>query len=94
MQKKGRVSNMMFYDTRNYQFATILTEMSKHEMTPQMKEEFAIIKLTIMNIGQANTAQQGDNPKQFGESEGALSLLMMAAQWMIETDLLILDGGE
>ena len=59
-----------------------------------MEEEFAIIKLTIMNIGQANTAQQGDNPEQFGESEGALSLLMMAAQWMIETDLLTLNGSE
>ncbi len=83
----------MFYDMRNYQFATILTELSNHEMTPKMKDELEIVKLTVMNIGRENSLREGDDPSFFTENMGALSLLMMAAQWMIETDLLTLDEG-
>jgi hypothetical protein len=85
---------MMFYDSRNFQFATILTELSNHQMTPKMKDELEIVKLTVMNIGRENSLKQGDDPSFFTENMGALSLLMMAAQWMIQTDLLTLDGGE
>lgn len=81
----------MFYDTRNFQFASILTELSNHEMTSKMKDELEIVKLTVMNIGRQNSLDQGDDPSLFTDSMGALSLLMMATHWMIETDLLSLD---
>jgi hypothetical protein len=84
----------MFYDMRNIQFATILTELSNHEMTSKMKDELEIVKLTVMNIGRQNSLDQGDDPNLFTDSMGALSLLMMAAHWMIETDLLSLDEVE
>jgi len=84
----------MFYDMRNIQFATILTELSNHEMTSKMKDELEIVKLTVMNIGRQNSFDQGDDPNLFTENMGALSLLMMAAHWMIETDLLSLDEVE
>jgi hypothetical protein len=83
----------MFYDMRNYQFASILTELSNHEMTPKMKDELEIVKLTVMNIGRENSLREGDDPSFFTENMGALSLLMMATQWMIQTDLLTLDEG-
>lgn len=84
----------MFYDMRNIQFATILTELSNHEMTSKMKDELEIVKLTVMNIGRQNSLDQGDDPNLFTDNMGALSLLMMAAHWMIETDLLSLDEVE
>ena len=72
-------------DPRNLQFATLLTELSDHEMTKKMHQEFEVIKLTIMSIGRENTIQQGDDPDLFTDRMGALTLLMMASQWAIET---------
>jgi hypothetical protein len=84
----------MINDIRNLQFATILTEMANHELSDKMKEELEIIKLTIMTIGRENTVREGDNSDNFTNEMGALSLLMMAAHWMVETDLLAIEGGE
>ena len=72
-------------DPRNLQFATLLTELSDHAMTEKMHQEFEVIKLTIMSIGRENTIQQGDNPDLFTDNMGALTLLMMATQWAVET---------
>ena len=78
-------------DPRNLQFAMVLTELSGTELTPQMQKEFEIVKLTIMNIGRENTVQQGDDPNQFSDGMGALTLLLMATKWMIQTDLLTME---
>ena len=78
-------------DPRNLQFATILTQLAEHQLTPKMQQEFEIVRLTIMNIGRENTLQQGDNPDEFTERMGALTLLMMATQWITQTDLLTME---
>ena len=78
-------------DPRNLQFAMVLTELSGTELTPQMQKEFEIVKLTIMNIGRENTVQQGDDPDHFTDGMGALTLLMMATKWMMQTDLLTME---
>jgi hypothetical protein len=83
------ISDMI--DPRNLQFATILTQLADHRLTPQMQQEFEIVRLTIMNIGRENSLQQGENPDEFTEGMGALTLLMMATQWMTQTDLLTME---
>jgi hypothetical protein len=78
-------------DTRNIQFATILTELSDHQLTHKMSQEYDIVKLTIMNIGRENTLAQGDDPDTFTQQMGALTLLMMASKWAIEAGLVELS---
>jgi hypothetical protein len=79
---------------RNYQFATMLTEISKHKMTPQAERDLEIIKMTMMTIGREAATNVGDDPDSFSDGEGALALLVMSIHWMLKTDLLVLEGGE
>ena len=79
---------------RNYQFASMLTEISNHKMTPQAEQDLEIIKLTMMTIGREAAEKTGDSADSFTDQEGALALLVMAINWMMKTDLLVLEGGE
>ena len=79
---------------RNYQFASMLTEISKHKMTPQAERDLEVIKMTMMEIGREAAAKVGDDPNSFSDGEGAMALLVMSIHWMLKTDLLVLEGGD
>jgi hypothetical protein len=79
---------------RNYQFASMLTEISNHKLTPETEKDLEIIKMTMMTLGRDAAEKIGDNPNSFTDQEGALALLIISIHWMMKTDLLSLEGGE
>jgi hypothetical protein len=79
---------------RNYQFAAMLTEISNHQMTSEAKKDLEIMKLTMMTMIRDAAEKSGENPNSCKDAEGALALLIMSIHWMLETDLLSLEGGE
>ena len=78
-------------DIRNFQFATILTSLVDVQLTHRQLQEYEIIKMTIMNIGEEATKNDGDDPKMFTQEMGALTLLLMASKWVSDTDLMVVE---